>query len=53
MHLNEPFNRRSRQYFFFKFHHQIKYHLLTMLKIKCDIKQQYFRIIELHFVKSE
>ena len=31
----------------------IKYHLLNMLKIKCDINQQYWETVVLHFVKSE
>ena len=30
-----------------------KYHLLNMLKIKCDINQQYLKTVDLHFVKSE
>ena len=29
------------------------YHLLNMLKIKCDINQQYLKTVDLHFVKSE
>ena len=37
--------------FFFYWH--IKYHLLKMLKIKCDINQQYLKTVDLHFVKSE
>ena len=31
----------------------IKYHVLNMLKIKCDINQQYLRRVDLYFVKSE
>ena len=31
----------------------IKYHLLNMLKIKCDINQQDLKTVDLHFVKSE
>ena len=27
------------------------YHLLNMLKIKCDINQQYLKTVNLHFVK--
>ena len=34
----------------FMFYQHIKYHLLNMLKIKCDINQQY---LETDFVKSE
>ena len=37
----------------FIFYHHIKYHLLNMLKIKCDINQQYLKTVDLHFVKSE
>ena len=37
----------------FIFYQHIKYHLLTMLKIKCDINQQYLKTVDLHFVKSE
>ena len=35
------------------FYEHIKYHILNMLKIKCDIKQQYLKTVDLHFVKSE
>ena len=35
------------------FYWHIKYHILNMLKIKCDINQQYLRRVDLHFVKSE
>ena len=31
----------------------IKYHLLNMLKIKCDINQKDLKTDDLHFVKSE
>ena len=31
----------------------IFYHLLNMLKIKCDINQQYLKTVDLHIVKSE
>ena len=37
----------------FIFYYHIKYHLLNMLKIKCDIKQQDFKTVDLHFVKSK
>ena len=37
----------------FIFYWHIKYHLFTMLKIKCDINQQYLKTVDLHFVKSE
>ena len=30
-----------------------KYQLLNMLKIKCDINQQYLKTVDLHIVKSE
>ena len=36
----------------FIFQHS-KYHILNMLKIKCDISQQYLKTVDLHFVKSE
>ena len=29
------------------------YILFNMLKIKCKIKQQYLKTVDLHFVKSE
>ena len=35
------------------FYQPIKYHLLNMLKIKCDIYQQDLKTVDLHFVKSE
>ena len=37
----------------FIFYSHNKYHLLNMLKIKCDINQQYLKTDDLHFVKSE
>ena len=37
----------------FTFNWHIKYHVLNMLKIKCDIKQQNLNTVDLHFVKSE
>ena len=37
----------------FSYYSHIKYHLLNMLKIKCDINQQYLKKVDLHFVKSE
>ena len=37
----------------FIFYYHIKYHILNMLKKKCDIKQQYLKTVDLHFVKSE
>ena len=30
----------------------IKYHILSMLKMKCDINQQYLKTVDLHFVNS-
>ena len=36
----------------FAFYYHIKYHLLNMLKIKCDINQQYLKRVDLHLVKS-
>ena len=35
------------------FYNHIKYHILNMLKIKCDINQQDLKRVDLHFVKSE
>ena len=35
------------------FYQHIKYHILNMVKIKCDINQQDLKKIDLHFVKSE
>ena len=37
----------------FIFYYHIRYHLLNMLKIKCDINQQFLKTVDLHFVKSE
>ena len=37
----------------FFFNYLIKYHILNMLKIKCDINQQDLKRVDLHFVKSE
>ena len=31
----------------------LKLNPLNMLKIKCDINQQYFKTVDFHFVKSE
>ena len=36
----------------FIFYYHIKYHILNMLKIKCDINQQDLQRVD-HFVKSE
>ena len=57
-------NKYSRNYFnpltagaafmrVFIFYYYIKYHLLNMLNIKCDINQQDLKRVYLHFVKSE
>ena len=35
------------------YYQHLMYHLLNMLKIKCDINQQYLKRDDLHFVKSE
>ena len=37
----------------FIFYYHIKYHILNILKIKCDINQQDLKRVDLHFVKSE
>ena len=37
----------------FIFYQHIKYHLLNMLKIKCELNQQYLKTVDLYFVKSE
>ena len=37
----------------FMFYQHIKYHILNMLKIKCDINQQDLKRVDLHFVTSE
>ena len=37
----------------FIFYKHIKYHILKMLKNKCDINQQDLKRVDLHFVKSE
>ena len=40
----------SRVFIFFQ---HIKYHILNMLNIKCDINQQDLKRVDLHSVKSE
>ena len=35
------------------FYKHIQYHILNMLKIKCDINQQNLKRFDLHFVKTE
>ena len=35
------------------FYQHIKYYIFNMVKIKCDINQQDFKRVDLHFVKSE
>ena len=37
---------------FISYYH-IKYHILNMVKIKCDINQQDLKRVDLHFVKYE
>ena len=37
---------------FFIVYWHIKYHILNMLNIKCDINQQDLKRVDLHFVKS-
>ena len=37
----------------FIFYYHFKYHILNMLKMKCDISQQDLKRVDLHFVKSE
>ena len=37
----------------FIFYQHIKYHILNMLKIKCDINQQDLKRVDFHFGKSE
>ena len=37
----------------FIFYQHIKYHILNMLKIKCDINQQDLKRVNLYFVNSE
>ena len=37
----------------FIFYYHIKYHILNMVKIKCDINRQDLKRGGLHFVKSE
>ena len=38
---------------FFTFYWHIKYHVLNMLKIECDINQQNLNTVDLYLVKSE
>ena len=51
IHIN-PLTAGAAYFWIFIFNKPIKYHLLNMLKIKCDINQQYFKTVDLHFVKS-
>ena len=37
----------------FVFYWHIKYHILKMLRIKCDINQQDLKRVDLYFVKTE
>ena len=37
----------------FIFYYHNKYHILNMLKIKCDINQQDLKRVDLYFFKSE
>ena len=37
----------------FIFYYHIKYHILNMLKIKCDINHQDLKRVDLYIVKSE
>ena len=37
----------------FIFYKHIKYHILNMLKIKCDINQQDLKRVDRHFVRFE
>ena len=37
----------------FIFYWDIKYQILNMLKIKCDMNQQDLKRVDLYFVKSE
>ena len=37
----------------FIFYQHIKYQILKMFKIKCDINQQDLKEVDLHFVESE
>ena len=37
----------------YTFYYHIKYHILSMLKMKCDINQQDLKKVDFHFVKSE
>ena len=37
----------------FIFYRHIKYHILNMLKIKCDIDQQDLKRVDFDYVKSE
>ena len=43
----------TRIYSGFYFYYHTKYHILNMLKIKCDINQQDLKRVDLHVVKSE
>ena len=51
-HIN-PLTAGAAYILVFIFYQHIKYHILNMLKIKCDINQQYLKTYDLHFVKSE
>ena len=45
----KPLTAGAAYIWIFIFYWQIKYHLLNMLKIKCDINQQDLKTVDLHF----
>ena len=47
------FNRGAAYIRVFIFYWHIKYHILNMLKINCDVNQQDLKKVDLHFCKSE
>ena len=48
-----PLTAGAAYFWVFIFYYHFKYHILNMLKNKCDINQQDLKRVNLHFVKSE
>ena len=50
---NNPLTASATYTWVFIFYYHIRYHILNMFKIKCDINQQDLKRVDLQFVKSE
>ena len=49
----DPLTAGAAYIWVFILYQHIKYHILNIVKIKCDIKQQDLKTVDLHFAKSE